>query len=254
MKKFKISVVIPVYNSDKFIKTTLLSILEQTYSVDEIIIINDLCTDDTMSIINDLLNEFVDVKWLVHDSKVKLGPGLARNIGINLSANSIIAFCDSDDIWDSEKIRVQVRYLEEFPIISSSYIRFNSFFQKQINLSGVYKYNDFLKDNFIAMSSALIDLNRLDIGQCRFKDIVHEDYLFWLDVLKYNKDVRVKVLSDYCFFYRVHENNYSKGFIKKIHATFLVYRYHQKNFFASLVLLARRSYFIMSKYLVFFKK
>lgn len=101
-----VSVIIPVYNSEKWILDTVNSALNQTYENIEIIIIDDGSTDDTQNILSKFRNH----------SKVKIykiknsGPAAARNYGVTLSEGKLIAFLDSDDIWKSDKLEKQVKH------------------------------------------------------------------------------------------------------------------------------------------------
>lgn len=96
-----ISVVIPVFNGSTFIKEAVDSVLSQTYSNFELIVINDGSTDD--SEIKILSYENIKYKKLVNS-----GPAVARNLGCRLANGRYIAFLDQDDIWLPEKLEKQV--------------------------------------------------------------------------------------------------------------------------------------------------
>ena len=98
----KFSVIIPLYNKANYIKHTLLSVIQQSYSNFEIIVVNDGSTDNSLEIVQG-----------IHDFRLKIfskkneGVSAARNYGINKAVNPYIAFIDADDRWDS-------LYLERF--------------------------------------------------------------------------------------------------------------------------------------------
>ena len=95
MSNIAISIIVPVYNTEKYLEKCLDSLISQTLTNIEIIIINDDSTDNSLKILN---------KFILLDNRIKLinlenskGPGNARNIGINISQGEYISFVDSDD-------------------------------------------------------------------------------------------------------------------------------------------------------------
>jgi glycosyltransferase involved in cell wall biosynthesis len=106
--KPKVSVVIPCYNSENWIKETLISVFNQTYNNIEIIIIDDGSKDNTRKVLNKYILDD-KIKYFNQENK---GPASARNLGIEKSTGKYIAFLDSDDIWINNKIETQVSFLE----------------------------------------------------------------------------------------------------------------------------------------------
>ena len=98
-----VSVVIPVYNRENSIKAAVESVLKQTYSELEIIIVDDGSTDNTRQIIESIKDQ--RIRYLYQENK---GACNARNRGIKNCKGEFIAFHDSDDIWHSEKIEKQL--------------------------------------------------------------------------------------------------------------------------------------------------
>ena len=103
----KVSIIIPAYNSQKFLKECILSALAQTITDKEIIIINDGSTDDTLKIAKSFENNDV----IVIDQKNK-GASSARNVGVAIARGKYIQFLDADDILHPDKILRQVELLE----------------------------------------------------------------------------------------------------------------------------------------------
>lgn len=99
----KVSVIIPVYNGEKYIKSCLDSVLNQTLSEIEIIIINDGSKDDTQKILEQYREKYLDKIEIV--SKENEGQGKARNIGIDLAKGEFVTFVDSDDTIDSNMLQ-----------------------------------------------------------------------------------------------------------------------------------------------------
>ncbi|WP_273832016.1 glycosyltransferase family 2 protein [Guptibacillus sedimenti] len=108
MKIDKVSIIVPVYNGEAHIKKCLESILVQSYSNIEIIIIDDGSTDRTRSIIKGLSKEDRRIKYFYQTNS---GPSVARNKGINLSVGEFIVFIDADDTIDEEYVEQLVSHM-----------------------------------------------------------------------------------------------------------------------------------------------
>ncbi len=104
-----ISVVIPSYNRATLIGRAIESVLQQTYSNIEIIVVDDASTDETESVVKRIKND------KLHYIKLKKNGGAckARNVGIRASKGEYIAFLDSDDIWNTDKLEKQMKILQE---------------------------------------------------------------------------------------------------------------------------------------------
>lgn len=105
--EYKISAVIPVYNREKTIRRCIDSILNQTYPIYEIVIVDDGSTDQTLHI----LKEYQDCIKLVRQKHK--GAQAARNMGIREADGEYIAFLDSDDEWMPDKLELQVNALQK---------------------------------------------------------------------------------------------------------------------------------------------
>jgi glycosyltransferase involved in cell wall biosynthesis len=106
----KVSVIIPTYNREKYIVDTINSVLNQTFSDYEIIVVDDGSTDGTERVIRE---QFPDkISYL---SKPNGGPASARNMGMRIATGEYIAFLDSDDLWLPEKLEIQIRYMDSNP-------------------------------------------------------------------------------------------------------------------------------------------
>lgn len=103
-KNIKISVIVPIFNSNKFINKCVISILKQTIREIEIILIEDHSTDNSLDVIKNL--SYLDNRIKIIANDVHKGAGESRNIGINISHGEYLSFLDSDDIF-------QETYLEE---------------------------------------------------------------------------------------------------------------------------------------------
>ncbi|EMI2316019.1 glycosyltransferase family 2 protein [Providencia rettgeri] len=174
MTNNKISVVIPLYNGEKVIARALDSIRNQTIMVDEIIIVNDGSTDNSINEINNYikLHCFNIIKLI---NKENGGVSSARNEGIKYSKNEIIAFLDCDDEWVSNKTEIQLQYIDDVDVVV---VGGNHFQQKlkfislrkchainQIKLNDLLFKNYFQPSTVMVKKSAAIEINGFDNKQ-----------------------------------------------------------------------------------------
>lgn len=111
-----ISVIIPAYNSEKAIGETIKSVLQQTFSDFELIIINDGSTDATLEIVTSIKDPRIKVF-----SYPNAGLAVSRNRGFSLSCGEFIAFLDADDLWTADKLEAQLKALQENPEAGVAY-------------------------------------------------------------------------------------------------------------------------------------
>lgn len=111
----KVSVVMPAYNAERFIKSALDSVLEQSFLFWELIIVNDGSTDHTREIIDSYSLRDNRVKGVSHERN--RGLAAARNTGMYSVMGDYVAFLDSDDCWLPDKLEKQVNFMNEFPHI-----------------------------------------------------------------------------------------------------------------------------------------
>jgi len=184
--KNTVSVVMPVYNSAKFVEESIESVLNQSYEKMQLIIINDGSTDDSDAIINKYLPND-NIKYI---KQLNQGPAATRNNGIKNCDGTYIAFLDSDDVWISDKIEKQVAILER-PGVDVVYtgrinIDENGNFVNDTSdrkfLSGCI-LSELYVDNFVCMSSAVLKRQVFEaVGMLNEALVMSEDYEFWLRV------------------------------------------------------------------------
>ncbi|MCI8527550.1 MAG: glycosyltransferase [Lachnospiraceae bacterium] len=112
----KVSVLLCTYNGEKYVEEQLKSLLWQTHMPDEVIIIDDLSTDNTVGAVkNFILENLLSEKWkLIVNEENK---GWKRNFmeGIRLTKGDILFFCDQDDVWFQNKVELMYDFLEQHP-------------------------------------------------------------------------------------------------------------------------------------------
>ncbi|HEY9644835.1 MAG TPA: glycosyltransferase [Chroococcidiopsis sp.] len=153
-----VSVVIPVYNGENTIRETIQSVLGQTFSDFELLIINDGSTDSTLEI----LSAIADPRLQVH-SYPNAGLAASRNRGIAIATGELISFIDADDLWTADKLEAQVNALAQHPNSAIAYswtncIDDNGKFLRQgshVSANG-HVYAQLLTNNFVDSGSNVL--------------------------------------------------------------------------------------------------
>lgn len=218
-----VSIITPVYNSERYIAECIESVLNQSYKNIEMIIIDDGSTDNSESIIKKYANSFHIIKYM-KNSKNK-GAWYARNIGIENSKGRFIAFLDADDIYKEDKIKKQINFMLEnnyaFTYTSYDLIDENSKFLNKVVYSKEYEdYESLLKGNNIGCLTVIIDKLKIKTPM-RFENCHHEDFILWLKILKNN--TKAYGLKEVLSSYRKSESSVSHNKIKSAIWTWNIY-------------------------------
>lgn len=181
-----VSVIMPCYNSVDFIKESIEAIINQVYTVWELIIVDDKSNDRTCELIN---------KYLLIDKRIKLiklevnsGAATARNMGLKEAKGRFISFCDSDDVWSQNKLVSQVHFMldRKAPISFTSYGVYDCRLLNEyyvVNVPKAINYHGYLKNTIIGMSTSMID--KASVGEFSFYNIrTRQDTYLWMTLLK----------------------------------------------------------------------
>ena len=163
-----VSVIVPTYNCGEFINETLASILSQSYKNTEIIVVDDGSTDNTSEVVGAIINRDSRISYIY---KANGGQPTARNEGLRAVRGELVAFCDSDDIWMPDKLKLQTPYFRD-PKIGACYTgmqRFDSLTGETIPYCGKFDKmwrgavtHHLLLDNFVGHSSVVARKTCLD--------------------------------------------------------------------------------------------
>lgn len=182
-----ISVVMPAYNAEATVEQSIISVLSQTYQDFEFIIIDDLSGDSTGAIIRRY--EACDQRIRYYRNERNIGAACSRNRGIREANGQWIAFIDSDDVWDTDKLAIQAALAEKKPEIPLFYTS-SRFMDAMGNPYGfvveakeITTHADIMKRNLISCSSVLVNAAVMKTIQMP-SDKMHEDYYTWLTILK----------------------------------------------------------------------
>lgn len=228
-----VTIITPCYNSADFVKLTINSVLEQTYTNWELIVIDDKSKDNTCQVIEEYIQQHSNIQLI----KLQQNGGVAnaRNVGLELAKGKYIAFLDSDDIWLKEKLAKQVTYMEEqsLPMTFCAYHRIDeagAVISGKIEVPKTVSYRQLLSHNVIIFSTSLT--LKSAIGDTRFKKAGHEDWIFWLDIFK--KPFSGYGINEVLVQYRIRQGSVSSNKLKVIGFTWKIYRESEKlGFFES---------------------
>jgi glycosyltransferase involved in cell wall biosynthesis len=205
-----VSIITPLYNSEKTISDTIDSVINQTYYNWEMIIVDDCSTDNSVDIVKSYIRDDLRIKLI--QLTENSGPAVARNVGLENSLGRFIAFLDSDDLWFPQKLDKQISFMlnNDYVFTFSAYERFRFIDDslKTINVKNSVSYQDLLKTNHIGCLTAMYDAHK--IGKHFFPVTgKHEDYACWLSILK--KDVIAYGLNEVLAKYRISSNSFSSN-------------------------------------------
>lgn len=226
-KDITISIITPSYNSAQYIAETIDSVLNQSYENWEMIIIDDVSTDISPQIVRDYSAKDPRIKLVQSD--VNQGPAISRNIGIKVAEGRYIAFLDSDDTWNKDKLQLQYEILKDTDI-ALSYCSYECIDENSTPLNKIIRaknkisYSDMLNFNHIGCLTAIYDTNI--IGKVYFRNIGHEDYILWLDIIRkgYKTAGIDKVLANY----RIRSGSVSNNKLKMTLYQWNIYRNIEK--------------------------
>lgn len=221
-----VSVIMPAYNAEKTLAAAIHSVLKQTWTNWELIIINDCSTDKTVNIIS----RFEELDTRIHNitNKKNFGVSKSRNIGVDHSRGEWIAFLDSDDWWAPEKLALQIEFANvnhaAFTYTGSTFIDEASHrLSYQLYVPEHITYHQLLKQNIISCSSVVI--RKTLMIRFPMENIhMHEDFAVWLQILRNNR-CEARGLNLPLLTYRISPSSKSGNKIKAARMTFRVYRY-----------------------------
>lgn len=181
-----VSVIMPAYNAERFIEEAIRSVMAQTVTDWELLVLDDGSTDGTADIVCQIAAEDERIRYLPNEQN--MGVARTRNRGFDLCNGKYVALLDSDDVWLPDKLARQIAYLEEnkADIVCCSYAI--------VDMDGNTAKSDYivperidldclLKENAIGCSTVMFTGEILE--KYRFHvDFFHEDYVLWLQLLR----------------------------------------------------------------------
>ena len=226
---YLVSVIMPFYKKTLYIKDTVESILKQTYQNFEIIIINDEPNNITIDFLYEISK--LDKRIKILNNEKNIGAGESRNKGIKFSKGNYIAFCDSDDLWKENKLKLQLDFMKEseldFSFTSYEVIDENNKFittrkaKKNINFFQLRNSCD------IGLSTVMLKAKIFDNSDFKFASLkTKEDYVLWLNLSK--NSIKMMGLDQTLASWRKSHDSLSSSSYQKIMDGYKVYRDYLK--------------------------
>ena len=225
-----VSIIMPVYNGEDYLPDAVESILKQTYPHWELLLIDDGSTDQSQALAR---------AYGERDKRISCislpqngGVARARNAGIKQARGRFIAFCDSDDSWLPEKLEKQIVYMKghEAAISCTSYCRYSKESEKATRAHLVtppleVDYSRLLEGNSLGCLTVMIDTHYIAKSKIAFRQIHHEDYALWLDLLR--QGWKAYGLQEDLASYHVHKQSLSANKWKSLLWTWQIYRHEE---------------------------
>lgn len=183
-----VGIIIPMYNARATILRAVQSVIDQTYTDWHIYLINDRSSDDSLELVQ---KNFPDPRITIISNEVNSGAAATRNVGLGAASEPFIAFLDSDDQWDSDKLMLQVAQLAAGDNLVISDYRYQSPSKSYtVSYGNPYlKQNSFMKKKFrICFSSVCY---RRPPRPVFFQQKGHEDFLFLHELFEQYQQARV---------------------------------------------------------------
>jgi len=201
-----VSIIMPTYNCGRFIRESIDSVLSQTYTAWELLIVDDCSTDDTA----DIVSSYADARIHYMRNEHNMGAALTRNKALREAKGQYIAFLDSDDLWVPEKLEKQIAFMQHNKIVMSysPYYVLAPNGEKNIrSCPSSINYRQLLRWNRIGCLTVIY--NRNEVGLIQIPDIrKRNDYTMWLTILR--KGYTAYRLNEPLAIYRSH-NGLTKG-------------------------------------------
>lgn len=219
----QVSVVIPVYNDNENLIKAINSALNQIDVLIEVIVVDDCSTQDLQKAIAN----FINMENFTYIRNIKnLGVAMSRNIGVTNARGRYIAYLDSDDWWDCNKLIKQVSLANDYDadiVCTGRELAMDNgkLTGKIIHVRSVIDYKNLLKHNSVSCSSVLIkrELAKKYPMHC---DMYHEDLINWLEITRDN--YKIYGIDEPLLKYRLSTGGKSRNRLKSMYMTYKSYR------------------------------
>ena len=235
MSTEKVSIVVPVYNAENYIRQTVQSVLDQTYTNWELILVENGSSDNSAEVLKEL--ELKDARIRILDMKDNVGAARARNAGTDAAEGKYLAFLDADDLWRADKLEKEIAFLEEknalFVFTGYEFGDENAKpTGKIVKVPETINHKQAMKNTTIFTSTVMFDLSVLGKEKLHMPVIKSEDTALWWSVLK--EGVLAYGLNENLVIYRRPAKSLSSNKIEALRRIWNLYRKWEKlNFFVS---------------------
>jgi len=224
-----VSVVLPVYNCEKFLPHTIQSVLNQEYKNWELLIVNDASTDGSLAVAQEYAKQ--DSRIKIFDMPKNQGVAACRNFAVSQATGRYVAFIDSDDLWAKQKLSKQLLFMQQrgAALSHTAYAFMNEkgelMDKGRVDVDEKIDLERYLKTTQIGMSTVMIDRQQIKKIEFPADRRLCEDARLWVQYLR--AGVPFYGQNDILMLYRVRNNQLSKNkarmaintFVRYIHET-----------------------------------
>jgi teichuronic acid biosynthesis glycosyltransferase TuaG len=192
----KVSVVIPTFNSEKYISETLKSVIDQDCIDFEIVVVDGGSVDNTEKVVESFKGGFPNLRYIRNTNDQ--GPAHSRLVGIQSSVGEFIAFIDSDDIWFENKLEEQINFMseKELDFTFTDYIKIADTGEIRSGIISGHNSNtywQYLRRRGIANSTVIVRRSVIgDVWDDKISKSHGEDTLWWLLLMKHKNVLAVR--------------------------------------------------------------
>lgn len=216
-----VSIIMPAFNAEKFIMHSIESVLKQSHTNFELIVVDDHSSDRTVEVVRSVNDPRIKLVEL----KKNVGTGDARNCGLRATQGQYISFIDADDVWLPNKLELQLLHMQKTnaPISHTSYAFIN---EKGSDIAGYVQASEsvhldlYMKNTEIGLSTAMV--NRKLVGDFAFNPMrLRQDTRLWIDLMM--RGFCSHGLDKPLVKYRIREGQISGNKYRSAYRTFKLY-------------------------------
>ena len=233
MQNELISIVVPVYNAEKFIIETLESIRFQSYENWELILVDDASNDDSVNVIKRYFaDNIVLQRVLVLENETNRGPAFCRNRGIKEARGTYLTYLDADDYWYPQKLKVQYEFMKN----TGCFFSFTGYefancegvpSGKRVHVPETITYSQALRNTVISTITVMFNRKQIpDELLCMPESCKREDTATWWNILKHG--YTAFGIDEILSVYRRHSGSHSANKIRAVWGTYQMYRCQEK--------------------------
>ncbi|HKM35126.1 MAG TPA: glycosyltransferase family 2 protein [Lachnospiraceae bacterium] len=184
----KVSIIVPVYNAVQYIEDTVATVLKQTYTNWELILVDDGSHDGSSQLMTGLLAEYKDERIFFY-SRENSGAAKTRNFGLSKATGRYITYLDADDLWESHKLEKQLSFMKKekaaFSFTSYEFADENGQGTgKIVKVPHILTYKQALQNTTIFTSTVMFDTDKIEKSILNMPIIKSEDTALWFKVLR----------------------------------------------------------------------
>lgn len=188
-----VSIIIPVYCAEEYIKDTLESVRKQTYSNWELLLVADGEQDSTIPVIEEYIQKTEEGRIRLFVQKQNQGAALARNRGVREAGGRFIAYLDADDLWDAEKLERELAFMQKKDA-AFAFTGYEFGDEQAVGTGKIVRvpeklvYKEALKNTTIFTSTVMFDTSKISKEMLEMPNMKSEDTALWWKILRNGYD------------------------------------------------------------------